>query len=290
MSVLPNDIIKIIASFCDLKTLINLTQLCKLYFDILQTHIFFDYNVNFRNDYRYYNISYAHQLCNYDKLTNDDLNMLPELRYLDLHRNEKITNGGLMNLIHLTDLELSFNKKITDNGLKFLPNLTFLSLIMNRNITDNGLGYVPKLRTLILSQNYVITNKGLLRLNQLKALYLRHNYEISSECLSQITSLEYLNIIHNYRINEYFLRHLKKLRTLIIDSKHMITDCNNIKHVSNLIKIEIRYYDTLVNRYLKISDSIDDIYLSNLEPIISSYQYSIQYDDLKFCFVKKYKN
>jgi len=55
---------------------------------------------------------------NYPGLQNKHLQLLPNLKYLDLFDNQIITNSGIKDLINLTYLDLEDNKIITNKGIK----------------------------------------------------------------------------------------------------------------------------------------------------------------------------
>lgn len=157
MSGLPDDLIKIIASYSDIDTLMNLTQTCTKFFDMLQTYIFVDHEIEFFSTYKYYDISRTHKIKFDTNLTNEDLSMMPNLISLNLHNNFKVTDDGLRQLMYITDLKLIENEKITNKCIKHL-NLEKLDLYDNRRITNNGIKHLSTLKHLNLGRNRLITD------------------------------------------------------------------------------------------------------------------------------------
>lgn len=212
-----DDIYKLIASYCDLYTLINLTQTCQSLFDILQPNLFVDHCVKFSKNYNYYNIMYAHELRNESELTDDDLLLIP----------------------YLIKLNLSNNNMITDEGLKHLSQLEYLNIDNNKNITNEGIKNLIHLRTLILNNNN-FTDICLKNLINLSELHLKHNNNITDDEIKQLIHLKKL-YISNYVHDKY------SLYFCIDDIKHFeISPSINIK----ITRDGLNYLPNLKHIYL----------------------------------------
>lgn len=99
---------------CDLKTLLNLSQTNKTFFELVQKPIFSSHEITYNKKIKKYNIHLMTRIKNEHKINDNDLQKLPYLTFLYLRCNDKITNKGIKYLYNLTKLNLCENDKITE--------------------------------------------------------------------------------------------------------------------------------------------------------------------------------
>lgn len=114
MSLLPSELIEEIMMKCDLFTLLNLSKINKIYFELAQNPIFTQHKINYCEKIKKYKIHSAQKIKNTRNLSNEEIIKLPNLIELNLTYNEKITDEGLKKLYNLTELNLKNDEKITN--------------------------------------------------------------------------------------------------------------------------------------------------------------------------------
>jgi len=201
-----------------------------------------------------------------ERVTNDFLRTLTNLKSLNLRKNYYISDDGLKDLINLETLKL--NDLISDESLRTLTNLKHLDISGNELISDECLNYMTSLLSLELEESQQITGRGIENLTNLTKLKcnprgsedlsiglskLTNLTELIADCagfeeieaIKKLVKLRKLSI-HTYDELPYSLfSNLTDLSTLKI-IEDCVIDNDVLSRLSNLtsLSIESEYIDT----------------------------------------------
>lgn len=160
------------------------------------------------------NISSLKVLLINRKLTDSSINC-SKLTHLYCVENEIITDDLIDKLPNLIFLDCGYNNNLTNNALYKLPNLTYLDCGFNMKFDDNGISSLRSLKNLYCSYNLNITNKSLPFLINLTFLSCGSNNKFTARGILNLINLEEL-ICHYGRsnINIIDLKPLRKLKKI----------------------------------------------------------------------------
>lgn len=173
-SLLPEEIILLICSLADYKTMFALGGLCKTI------------------SAKWKNMVTELPEC---AMNSDGVNLV-SFPYLTTLIANKVDNQGICLLTKLRKLDLRCNYQITDRGISGLTNLTELNLCCS--ITNVGLKNLTLLQVLDLGFNCNIDDEGLSLLRQVTRLHPGINPLITEECVFSLPSLRALSYYHPF--------------------------------------------------------------------------------------------
>ncbi|MFX1593432.1 MAG: leucine-rich repeat domain-containing protein, partial [Promethearchaeota archaeon] len=172
------------------------------------------------------------------------LNLLSELKELDLSENYITEIKGLDSLVSLESLNLDaalneYKLVISEiKGLENLTNLKSLSLQSQKISEIKGLNNLISLERLMLNYNCITEIKNLENLKNLKVLSLEHNGISEIKGLEKLKNLNYLNLSNNQIIEINGLNHLKNLESLWL-SQNKIKILRGLENLYNLQRISL---------------------------------------------------
>lgn len=174
LPVLVKENLSHIASYLQIKDLVNLSLTCKDWRAAETLNSVFMLNPSLCPKYftLINNIDELNQGVSHYGWALTELNLSHDVRShgsSTMIRN--LSNTVLSQLTNLTTLNLEFNPLITDAGLANLTNLTDLNLRNNHKITDASLSILQKLTTINVEHCDQITDETLTELTNLTSLY-----------------------------------------------------------------------------------------------------------------------
>lgn len=173
----------------------------------------------------------------------EGIQMLPNLRELNLRDNRVSDLSQLSSLIHMEKLNLRNNNVRDLSPLSGLKTLEYLNLYSNTGIMSlEPIKSHDRLETLILANlpigNQVITLAGM---RNLKKLNLRNAGITDVSMLANLTQLEYLNLYGNSSVkNPEMLGDLKNLETLILAQIPINGNADFLSKQTGLRKLNLR--------------------------------------------------
>lgn len=183
----------------------------------------------------------------------EEVNLLFNLRALNLSHNliEKIEH--LDNLVNLNQLFLDSNKISKIEGLEKLTILRILDLGSNRITKIEGLESLRELTDLRLYCNGIEVIENLENLTLLRILMLNNNRIKEIKNLNALKNLTYLNLSRNLINKIQNLGDLKELLTLFLQE-------NLIKEFENLDELtQLEYIDLSLNLILSFQNQLDKL-------------------------------
>jgi hypothetical protein len=143
-----------------------------------------------------FNIPIKMAFYNYNNVTDEDINTLTNLKYLDLSYCYNITDKGLQKLNNLEHLNIRYTDFITNKSFENKSKLIDLNISSSKYITDDILEYVVNLEKLDISfSNFVLNKNNYNKMNNIKYfnLYETGNL-IDNNFIEKFGKIEYLNI------------------------------------------------------------------------------------------------
>jgi len=199
------------------------------------------------------------------------LNLLPNLRVLEIGFQNEITDEGLKKTPLLEVLEIK-NGVISNKGIQYLKFLKTLKLFDNNIITGDVLKYTPLLIHLNLDTEN-IENKHLEHLKHLRTLFLFHSeLKVTGKVLENFPNLEFLSLITTPEITDKHLKKLIHLKFLNISSKNGEINGSFLANTPNLIYLFILSPNLIENKHIGGLKKLESVYLPNSK---------IRYSELK---------
>lgn len=170
----------------------------------------------------------------------DDVNLLPNLEYLEIIFQEKLDMSSFINLANLKTLILERNRISDINALSNLANLNRLQLKGNQIGDISVLSNLDNLTGLVLSSNQISDITALSELDKLEHLDLGGNQIGDVSVLANLINLRSLYLWDNQISDINAIAKLSNLKNLDL-SFNQITDISALSNLNNLEELDLSF-------------------------------------------------